>query len=68
MATRQSKVDWDKIPVVIVPADKLSRNPENPFDRLTAEERHARFIALLAQIRSEMEAKRTSDDEPRQAA
>lgn len=40
----------DKIEVLVVSAQELGPNPENPYDRLTEGERRARFVAVLARL------------------
>jgi len=40
----------NKIEVLVLPPKELGPNPENPYDRMTYEERHSRFIAVLSRL------------------
>lgn len=47
----RAKRDWvRRIPVEVVPADVLGKNPRNPYDNLTEGERRERFVKVLAGI------------------
>jgi len=56
---KRSKGKWG-VPaeVILVPAQALPRNPHNPFDHLSAEERYSRFIQLLGRIHGRLVAER----------
>lgn|GEM_PF-6197162 len=50
-----------KIEVLVLPAGELGPNTENPYDRMTLEERRARFVAVLLRLyREELAAKEPS--------
>lgn len=53
---KRHRVDFTQIKLVLVPAEEMEPNPQNPYFHLTPEERHARFIEILAQLYREMKA------------
>lgn len=53
--------------VIIVPAQELGPNPQNPYDRLTEGERRARFIAILAGLYRDWKS-RNSEEAPTERA
>lgn len=46
-----------RIPVEVVVAEVLGRNPRNPYDHLTEGERQERFVQVLANIYREWKEK-----------
>lgn len=47
---RKSRIDWNKIKITIVPADKENPNHLNPYAKLTPEEREREIVCLCGRI------------------
>jgi hypothetical protein len=47
---KRHRIDWDKIPIIFVPADTENPNPLNDCSRMTPEEREAKIVSVSARI------------------